>query len=81
MRYVYILESIDSEQFYVGITADLQRRLATHNAGEVTHTSKYRPWKIRTYVALSRRRQSLRIREISEVRLRPGICEEASLMI
>ena len=51
MRYVYILESIDSEHFYVGITDDLRARLATHNAGGVTHTSKYRPWKIRTYIA------------------------------
>jgi putative endonuclease len=27
--------------------------LAKHNAGEVTHTSKYRPWKLRTYIAFS----------------------------
>jgi putative endonuclease len=51
MKYVYILESHDSEHFYVGITDDLRARLKKHNAGEVTHTSKYRPWKIRTYVA------------------------------
>ena len=51
MKYVYILESLDSEHFYVGITGDLRARLAKHNAGEVPHTSKYRPWRIRTYVA------------------------------
>ena len=51
MKYVYILESLDSEHFYVGITGDLRARLAKHNAGEVPHTSKYGPWKIRTYVA------------------------------
>ncbi len=47
MRYVYILESLDSEHFYVGITDDLRARLTKHNAGEVTHTSKYRPWKLK----------------------------------
>ncbi len=36
MKYVYILESHDSEHFYVGITDDLPARLAKHNAGEVT---------------------------------------------
>lgn len=35
MKYVYILESLDSEYFYVGITDDLRARLAKHNAGEV----------------------------------------------
>jgi putative endonuclease len=53
MKYVYILESHDSEHFYVGITDDLRARLAKHNAGEVTHTSKYRPWRLKTYVAFS----------------------------
>jgi putative endonuclease len=51
MKYVYILESLDSEHFYVGVTDDLRARLAKHNAGEVPHTSKYGPWRIRTYIA------------------------------
>src|SRR5882757_7283729 len=45
MKFVYILESEDSEHFYVGITDDVPARLAKHNAGEVLHTSKYRPWR------------------------------------
>jgi len=53
MKYVYILESHDSKHFYVGITDDLRARLAKHNAGEVQHTSKYGPWRIRTYLAFS----------------------------
>jgi putative endonuclease len=81
MKYVYILESLDAQHFYVGITDDLRARLAKHNAGEVTHTSKYRPWRLKTYVAFSDEKQATRIREVSEVWLRPGICEEASLML
>ena len=42
MKYVYILESLDSEHFYVGITEDLRARLAKHNAGEVPSYFKIR---------------------------------------
>jgi predicted GIY-YIG superfamily endonuclease len=59
MKYVYILESHDSEHFYVGITDDLRARLAKHNAGEVAHTSKYRPWRLKTYVAFSDETQAI----------------------
>lgn len=51
MKYVYILQSIENERFYVGITDDLRTRLAKHNAGEVPHTSKFKPWRVKTYVA------------------------------
>ena len=54
MHYVYILESLSmDERYYVGVTADLPARLKKHNAGDVTHTSKYRPWRIKTYIAFS----------------------------
>jgi putative endonuclease len=53
MKYVYILRSNDSEHFYVGMTDDLRGRLAKHNAGEVPHTSKFRPWTVKTYVGFS----------------------------
>ena len=54
MTYVYILQSLDDpKRYYVGVTADLRSRLQKHNAGEVSHTSKYAPWAIKTYVAFS----------------------------
>lgn len=53
MKYVYILESLDAEHFYVGLTDDLRTRLKKHNAGEGPHTSKFRPWRIKTYVAFN----------------------------
>jgi predicted GIY-YIG superfamily endonuclease len=59
VKYVYILESLDSEHFYVGLADDLRARLAKHNAGEVPHTSKYRPWRIRTYIAFSDEQQAV----------------------
>lgn len=59
MKYVYILQSsLDSEHYYSGITDDLKKRLAEHNAGEVSHTSKYKPWKLKTYIAFSDKKQA-----------------------
>jgi predicted GIY-YIG superfamily endonuclease len=54
MKYVYILQSeAEAARFYVGMTADLRARLRRHNAGDVSHTSKYVPWRVKTYVAFS----------------------------
>ena len=54
MKYVYILQSLAAEEhFYTGITDDLKERLAKHNAGAVTHTSKFRLWRIKSYVAFT----------------------------
>ena len=54
MLYVYILQSIAfPEHFYIGITHDLRDRLRRHNAGGVSHTAKYGPWRLKTYVAFS----------------------------
>jgi putative endonuclease len=59
MTYVYILQSVAlPERYYVGITGDLRSRLRRHNAGEVSHTSKYAPWKIKTYIAFSDEKQA-----------------------
>jgi len=51
MKYVYVLQSEDGEHFYVGVTDDLDARLRVHNSGSVAHTSKFRPWEVRTYIA------------------------------
>jgi putative endonuclease len=50
--YVYILESLaPANGYYVGMTEDLSARLAKHNAGEVPHTAKLKPWRIKTAIA------------------------------
>jgi predicted GIY-YIG superfamily endonuclease len=52
--YLYILQSeIDPDHFYIGRTTDLRARILRHNAGQVRHTSKWKPWRIKTYLALS----------------------------
>ena len=59
MHYVYLLESVSAPgQRYVGVTSDIKRRIADHNAGKSSHTSKYAPWKLVTYVAFSDRQKA-----------------------
>ena len=46
MKYVYLLESISNPgKRYVGITGDLKKRTAEHNAGRSPQTRKYTPWR------------------------------------
>ena len=46
-RLVYVLRSLrNPERHYVGLTADVTKRLAWHNAGQSPHTSRLKPWKL-----------------------------------
>jgi len=50
--YVYVLQSkIEPSHFYTGCTRDLPKRLDRHNRGDVAHTSKWKPWDLKNYVA------------------------------
>lgn len=54
MKYVYILQSVSPpDHFYVALTDDLKARLKKHNAGDVPHTAKFKPWQIKTYIAFA----------------------------
>jgi putative endonuclease len=60
MKYVYILESIaDPARHYIGITDDLKSRIVRHNAGEVLHTSKFKPWRLNTYIAFADKERAI----------------------
>ncbi len=52
MFYVYVLESLKClGELYVGSTDDLKRRFTEHNAGKVTSTTRYLPWRLIYYEA------------------------------
>src|SRR6266540_4812336 len=52
MFYTNVIENLSHpDQRYVGHTADLRQRLADHNAGKCSHTSKFVTWKVKIYVA------------------------------
>ena len=58
--YVYILQSkVSPEAFYVGFTENLRTRLKIHNSGQVPHTAKFCPWKIKTAVAFADRQRAI----------------------
>ena len=56
MYYVYLIESLSAkEERYVGMTTHLKQRLQEHNQGKSSHTAKFNPWKLITYVAFTGR--------------------------
>jgi len=58
--FVYILNSVHfPDRFYTGFTHDVQKRLAHHNSGGDAHTAKYKPWKMKTYVAFHNEEQAV----------------------
>jgi len=62
--YVYILQSeMFPARFYVGVTDDLHSRLKKHNCGNVPHTAKFRPWKIKTAIAFTDRDRAAEFEE------------------
>jgi predicted GIY-YIG superfamily endonuclease len=44
--FLYILQSISTERYYIGISNDYLRRLEFHNTIEKGYTARYRPWKV-----------------------------------
>ena len=44
--YVYILFSDKSSKYYVGQTADIEKRLKRHNQGKVKSTKHGVPWRL-----------------------------------
>ena len=60
MWYVYIIRSVDTpKQEYIGMTADLRRRITEHNSGKSYHTSKYAPWKLMWYCAFDDKHKAI----------------------
>jgi len=54
VHYAYLIENDGTPaQRYVGLTSDLKRRLEDHNSGKSAHTSKFKSWRLVTYVAFS----------------------------
>jgi predicted GIY-YIG superfamily endonuclease len=60
VHYVYLLCSESApQQRYIGLTDDVQARLASHNSGANPHTAKFKPWRLVGYVALEARERAV----------------------
>jgi putative endonuclease len=62
MYYVYVLKSESKNRFYIGISANLERRLKEHNDGKTKSTKHYRPW-ILVFSEIYENRILARVRE------------------
>ena len=51
MFYVYVLKSLSNSRPYIGLTSDLRKRVAEHDAGYSTFTKSGRPWMLMYYEA------------------------------
>ncbi|HKI77662.1 MAG TPA: GIY-YIG nuclease family protein [Ignavibacteriaceae bacterium] len=57
---IYILNNlIDSDRFYIGFTTNIKRRLKEHNDGLSKHTSKFRPWEVKTVITFNNKKKAL----------------------
>ena len=46
MFYVYVLLSLSYNNYYIGSTADIEKRLKKHNSGKCRYTSGRMPWRL-----------------------------------
>ena len=51
-HYLYILQSLKNNNFYIGYTSDLKKRFKEHNNGKSLSTKPFRPYKLIFYEAL-----------------------------
>jgi predicted GIY-YIG superfamily endonuclease len=59
-RFVYVLKNHEiPPRYYTGVTPNLPRRYAEHNAGSCTHTAKYRPWSIDVVIEFADERRAV----------------------
>jgi putative endonuclease len=60
--YVYIIQSLVDESYYKGFTEDPKSRIAQHNSGLSSYTSRKMPWKY-IYLELFDTKKEALIRE------------------
>ena len=46
MYFVYILQSLKDNSYYIGYTGNIKNRLYEHNYGRTGYTKLKRPWKL-----------------------------------
>ena len=57
MDIVYILRSISHpERLYIGLTADLGRRVLTHNTDSSTYSKRFSPWKLEASISVGEKK-------------------------
>jgi putative endonuclease len=54
MKYVYMLESINfPNETSIGLADDLRTRIVAHKSGQSSHTAKFKPRRLVTYIGFT----------------------------
>ncbi len=62
MFYVYLIQSMSKPgKTYVGMTSNVEARLARHNAGDVPATDRFKPWELVAFVAVREQRRAIQL--------------------
>jgi len=60
MFYVYMIVSeVRPDERYTGFTTDVDARLKAHNKGDSPHTSKFRPWRLVSYMGFDDEKRAI----------------------
>ena len=59
MYFVYILNSKNSQKYYVGQTGNLEKRIKEHNDGKVSFTKRFMPWELKLQIIKQTRTEAL----------------------
>lgn len=60
------------------MTDDLRARIKSHNAGQVYHTSKYKPWRVNTYLGFSDEARAIAFEKYLKTRSGRGLLRGGS---
>jgi len=61
-HYVYILQSLSVDRYYIGETKDVEKRLAVHNDdSRGTYTSKHGPWELKRVITVTSRSEGRKL--------------------
>jgi predicted GIY-YIG superfamily endonuclease len=55
LLHLHLAKHSNTGTFLCRLTDDLKQRLTKHNSGEIPHTSKFKPWRIKTAIAFTDR--------------------------
>jgi predicted GIY-YIG superfamily endonuclease len=80
-RFVYILRSKRApSRHYVGITSDVGKRVAWHNAGQNVHTVRERPWSAVVSMEFATQLAAYRFEPLLEIGFGPRVRETTFLV-
>ena len=59
-RFVYVLRNLENPpKYYTGLTSDVTRRCAEHNAGKCIHSAKHRSWSVDVVIEFADERRAV----------------------